>query len=90
MQKAKNEKQVQAITNTILLKMLEQNAQMQGIMLSYSRAIASQSYNNINQNHLSEDSFEQKEENPEFPDNPYDNIKKMETDKYGMPIFRLN
>ena len=90
MQKAKNEKQVQAITNTILLKMLEQNAQMQGIMLSYSRAIASQSYNNINQNHLSEDSFEQKEENPEFPDNPYGDIKKMETDEYGMPIFRLN
>ena len=90
MKNAKNEKQVQAITNTILLKMLEQNAQMQGIMLSYSRAIASQSYNNTNQNHLSEDSFEQKEENPEFPDNPYGNIKKMETDKYGMPIFRLN
>ena len=90
MKKAKNEKQVQAITNTILLKMLEQNTQMQGIMLSYSRAIASQSYNNINQNHLSEDSFEQKEENPEFPDNPYGDIKKMETDEYGMPIFRLN
>ena len=90
MQKAKNEKQVQAITNTILLKMLEQNAQMQGIMVSYGRAIASQSYNNINQNHLSEDSFEQKEVNPEFPNNPYGDIKKMETDKYGMPIFRLN
>ena len=90
MQKAKNEKQVQAITNTILLKMLEQNAQMQGIMLSYSRAIASQSYNNTNQNHLSEDSFEQKEVNYKFPSNPYGNIKKMETDKYGMPIFRLN
>ena len=90
MKNAKNEKQVQAITNTILLKMLEQNAQMQGIMLSYSRAIASQSYNNINQNHLSEDSFEQKEVNPEFPNNPYGDIKKMETDKYGMPIFRLN
>ncbi|MDY4155007.1 type IV secretion system protein [Campylobacter sp.] len=90
MQKAKNEKQVQAITNTILLKMLEQNTQMQGIMLSYSRAIASQSYNNINQNHLSEDSFEQKEVNYKFPSNPYGNIKKMETNKYGMPIFRLN
>lgn len=90
MKKAKNEKQVQAITNTILLKMLEQNSQMQGIMVSYSRAIASQSYNNINQNHLSEDSFQQKEINPKFPSNPYGNIKKMETDKYGMPIFRLN
>ena len=90
MQKAKNEKQVQAITNTILLKMLEQNAQMQGIMVSYGRAIASQSYNNTNQNHLSEDSFEQKEVNYKFPSNPYGNIKKMETDKYGMPIFRLN
>ena len=90
MKNAKNEKQVQAVTNSILLKMLEQNIEMQGVMVSYSRAIASQSYNNINQNHLSEDSFEQKEENPEFPDNPYGNIKKMETDKYGMPIFRLN
>lgn len=89
MKKAKNEKQVQAITNTILLKMLEQNSQMQGIMVSYGRAIASQNYNKTNK-YLSEDSFEQKEENPEFPSNPYGNIKKMETDKYGMPIFRLN
>lgn len=89
MQKAKNEKQVQAITNTILLKMLEQNSQMQGIMVSYGRAIASQNYNKTNK-YLSEDSFEQKEENPEFPDNPYGDIKKMETDEYGMPIFRLN
>ena len=90
MKNAKNEKQVQAITNTILLKMLEQNTEMQGIMVSYTRAIAAQSYNNINQNHLSEDSFQQKEINPKFPSNPYGNIKKMETDKYGMPIFRLN
>lgn len=89
MKKAKNEKQVQAITNTILLKMLEQNSQMQGIMVSYGRAIASQNYNKTNK-YLSEDSFEQKEENPEFPDNPYGDIKKMETDEYGMPIFRLN
>ena len=89
MQKAKNEKQVQAITNTILLKMLEQNSQMQGIMVSYGRAIASQNYNKTNK-YLSEDSIEQKEENPEFPDNPYGDIKKMETDEYGMPIFRLN
>ena len=44
MKNAKNEKQVQAITNTILLKMLEQNSQMQGIMVSYGRAIASQNY----------------------------------------------
>ena len=90
MKNAKNEKQVQAVTNTILLKMLEQNTEMQGIMVSYTRAIAAQSYNNINQNHLSEDSFQQKEINPKFPSNPYGNIKKMETDKYGMPIFRLN
>ena len=48
MKKAKNEKQVQAITNTILLKMLEQNSQMQGIMVSYGRAIASQNYNKTN------------------------------------------
>ena len=89
MKNAKNEKQVQAITNTILLKMLEQNSQMQGIMVSYGRAIASQNYNKTNK-YLSEDSFEQKEENPEFPDNPYGDIKKMETDEYGMPIFRLN
>ena len=89
MQKAKNEKQVQAITNTILLKMLEQNSQMQGIMVSYGRGIASQNQNKTDKD-LSEDSFEQKEENPEFPDNPYGDIKKMETDKYGMPIFRLN
>ena len=90
MKNAKNEKQVQAVTNTILLKMLEQNTEMQGIMVSYTRAIAAQSYNNINQNHLSEDSFQQKEVKPKFPSNPYGNIKKMETDKYGMPIFRLN
>lgn len=48
MKNAKNEKQVQAITNTILLKMLEQNSQMQGIMVSYGRAIASQNYNKTN------------------------------------------
>ena len=89
MKNAKNEKQVQAVTNSILLKMLEQNIEMQGVMVSYSRAIATQNYNNTNK-HLSEDSFEQKEENPEFPDNPYGDIKKMETDEYGMPIFRLN
>lgn len=89
MKNAKNEKQVQAVTNTILLKMLEQNTEMQGIMVSYSRAIASQNYNKPNQ-HLSEDSFQQKEVKYKFPSNPYGNIKKMETNKYGMPIFRLN
>lgn len=91
MKNAKNEKQVQAVTNSILLAMLEQNTEMQGIMVSYTRAIASQNYNNGNlDNRISETNYQNQIEKSEFPDNPYADVKKMETDEFGMPIFRLN
>lgn len=89
MKKTKNEKQTTALTNTILLEMLQQNTEMQGIMINFSNALATQQAQSGSQKRLSEDSFDQKSVTYEFSDDLYKDVKKMETDEYGLPVFRL-
>ena len=90
MKEAKNQKQVQAITNSILLQMLQQQTEMQGIMVNYSAALATQQGAMKNNNQLAENSFENEAPTYEFSSDLYQGVKKMETDENGLPIFRIN
>lgn len=90
MKEAKNQKQTTAITNSILLAMLEQQTQMQGIMLNYSSSLATQqNSNSATNNTIAQTDYENEVESYEFDPSIYANVKKMQTDDYGLPVFSI-
>ena len=88
--KANNQKQAQALTNSILLKILENMQQQYELNINYTSAMASsrQAMKDDNARDLTPDSFNQKVVEYKRNDAIFDpEIKQMPKDELGLPKF---
>lgn len=88
--KSNNQKQAQALTNAILIKILEMTQRQYELNVYFSQAVASLGINGGNNQMNKSPSFELTYEEPQNPKeyNPYlKDIKQQPKDENGFPIF---
>lgn len=89
-----NQKQAQALTNTILLKMLDSMQKQYELNMEFSNVMTSLNINNTkafkSNNVYDENSYKQEWQDDEFDEALYgEKVKALPKDKLGLPIFTI-